>query len=126
MLLVSDRAGAVHRYPLSGKGAPCLLVQHPIDGVRSTVGHAWAVLDSHRMSFFSTETDLWSAEDFAKLAKAADLTMGDVTDRPRGTRPDAVDMSAISMPWWKMTLILIVPLLLISAGILLIKALIGG
>jgi len=124
MLLVSDRNGAEHRYLLSGDGAPRILVQHPVDGVRGTVGKAWAVVDFHRMAFFSTDMDLWNAEDFAQLAKAADLVMGDVLDRPKGTRADAVDMSTMSMQWWKILLICVVaPVVVTAAVIFLIKAL---
>ena len=121
-LVVSDRDGTEHRFALSGADAPRLLSRHPIDLVRSTLGEAWAVLDAHRMSYFSTDCDLWSPEDFDRLAVAAGLAMGDVLDRPKGTRPDAVDMSAVSMPWWKVVLFVAVPLLVVCLLIVALKA----
>jgi hypothetical protein len=76
------------------------------------------------MAFFSTDTDLWSPDDFARLAETAGLVMGDVLDRPRGTRPDAVDMSITSTPWWKLILaFVVVPILVAATLVLFIKAL---
>jgi hypothetical protein len=86
------------------------------------MGEAWTVLDAHRMAFFSTEADVWSADDFSRLADAAGLVVGDAVDRPRGTRPDAVDLSTIAAPGWKVGLAVVVPVIALVILIAVLKA----